>query len=400
MLSVDFLDTLSSTKIEVYDDCADVVCRAQTIGGQKSLQVSLSAGSNIFIHVTSHDPHAHVYYRMEIYEPVQPANDACHEAKFIDVRRLPYTETASNLMARTSTAVCGNPTKINALYYIMSPNSRQYFVHTCGRETDFVTSLEILQGCEPTDPNNCIADDDSANRCLRGREMVISGMIGQERIISVGQDRLRPPFEGVFRITFLEAVAPKNSDCLMATEFDGDSIFTGQTYKTKKSTSTCSPRELSRNGVWYKHHASRSLMMYLTTCFSDTTFQTQIEVYTTCDGTGQADRCFSVSSNEECAGSYTRFVTQPGETYYIFVTGETLSDTGLFKFSAQFSEVPIPPPPPPPLPPKDGGFPWSIVIFGVLIAIAMVFVISLAVAFVLFKSYKSKSATSRYTLVE
>jgi len=126
---------------------------------------------------------------------------------------------------------------------------------------------------------------------------------------------------------------PANSKCVDAVDIAVGQSVEGFTTFATPSNADCAQE--ARAGVWYRMRINEPDNITLSTCSGATTFDTDIEVYTSCTDDGGVG-CVDHSHDYKCTrGTIITFAAQNDVDYFVFVTGNgtDANNSGFFRLT-------------------------------------------------------------------
>lgn len=232
---------------------------------------------------------------------------------------------------------CGMVFPGQTLWYSIVGTGGNITASTCSPNTDFDTQLGIFSGtCGAL---TCVAGNNNDLGCDNPRYstvtwastanvtyyIVVAGVLGADGDFELSID--------------CEVVAPPNDLCADAEPIGCGETVSGntETASTEPGLGFCGTSLTSAPGLWYSHVGDGSLVTVSTCNTAD--FDTKIGVFS---GTCGALVCEAGNDDGSgCSGftSETSFISTPGTTYYIYVTGFG-SATGSFDLSVTCDNTP------------------------------------------------------------
>ena len=204
---------------------------------------------------------------------------------------------------------------------------------TCHPNTDFAARVDVY-GLRECVLGTCVAPRDSD--CGQGYQIVFKTELDIEYRTLVYKSSLIPGIQFELSIRPFEPV--ENDDCLGAIPIESGTFVSGSTLEATFDLTTPSCGNIEQPGVWYTVQGTGGPML-ASTCFDETTFSSEISIYTgSCgDASGESEPTLEcvLASPQYCNEKASVFWdSTEDETYYVFVHG---SGYGVFPNVGNFS---------------------------------------------------------------
>ena len=226
---------------------------------------------------------------------------------------------------------CGGPKVSGAMvfYRVAAGSSGELMATTCSEDTDFDTQLTVytLSG----NALACVHGNDDSSSCSSGQSAVsFTADAGSQYVIGVGGFNKE---EGNFKLGLKDSGASTGgagyAPCEQASELTlptGSVLGTtaGQPHPSQSFVGKCGGPVHTGPASWYRLPAGTSGRFAVSTCASETEFDTQLTVYT---GDCSAASLSCVDGNDDSAEaqcgrkSKVEFTAEADKTYYILIGG-------------------------------------------------------------------------------
>ncbi|KAH3757930.1 hypothetical protein Pelo_10224 [Pelomyxa schiedti] len=336
-------ETSADVTIEVYTSCQCVECVTKDTGllcsGKGNVQ--FMAGNNVpyFVYATTGTDVG--FFHLDFIEDVP--NEYSHCTSALPITQLPWSYTGSTMTSESSYSPCTYNVK-QGMWFSVTGTGNKMAAFTCSQYSDFDTFVSVHINCGNT---SCLAYNDDYTslpitgiNCGAAQSYVTwTSEMGQIYYVLVNGwgDSI-----GVFQFSVIEETTPVNDDCAAAIDLSAVTLpytLYGFTPLAVPSGGDCDTA--TRQGVWYKMLGVNNTYQF-STCHYSTTFDTRIEVYTSCSSTYKnASGCRTdIIDDGTCPLSLRQSVTftipfganKDGSMVWVFVTGDD-SAQGLFQMA-------------------------------------------------------------------
>jgi len=321
-----------SARIEIFSDCSS--CQQASVFNATSQCSTVTFTAvpqrNYTIFVTAEDDAEDGFFHVDFYEDTPSPNQHCDGAR--EVASLPYYTAAYTSKSEASYSTCAGGKQWQGVWYRIKGTGKRIRAATVSGYTHFDTVLELHSDCPASGgQDTCLGyNDDSSHQGLEA-SLDWDSVDGTYYYLFV---RGYEGAVGLFSLDVYEVAEPANGKCAVAQELQPMRPATGYTTYAPASDAKCVAGK-PRTGVWFKFKNTQSTPVVLSTCDSATTFDTEIEVYTSCTDSG-ADGCVDHSHDFKCTqGTIISFDAQANVDYFVFVTGNRtdINQTGFFRLT-------------------------------------------------------------------
>jgi len=324
--------------IEVFSNCD--ACQVAGVyddqEGCSNVSFLAKPGVNYSIFVTATEGEEDGFFHVDFYHDEPSANQHCDAPQ--ELGHLPAYAVGFTSKSNPSYSSCDGGHQWQGLWYKIRGTGQRLRAATVEGSTHFDSLLELHSGCPASGgEDTCLAMNDDTTHQSLSSSLEWDSKIGTEYYLFV---RGYQGQSGMFALNVYELTEPSNSKCVNALDISLDQPAFGYTSLASASKADCEEGE--RQGLWYKLNTNNINSAILSTCDSATTFDTDIEVYTTCSNDG-ASGCVEHSHDFRCSrGTFLMFNLESGKNYYIFVTGNRtdVTETGFFRLLAVATPLP------------------------------------------------------------
>jgi len=320
-------------KIEVYNDCNEMSCAAQStkVGNCANATWVAEEGRIYNIFITTADPNAPGgYYHADFYEEAPAEHGSCDNAYFVNRGALPFRVEDNTILAEDSYSDCDNRTK-KGIWVAVIGTGNKIVATTCDPHTGFDTVLELYDHCpikgEPH-PEYCREVNDDSPSCNRASEIEWVSESGAYYFLFVSGFA---GSTGTFVLKIFDKVSMINAKCNTAVGIRSLPYYDyGLTTYCDMSNASCTKNP--RKGNWYEI-VGNDHWVTVSTCNIETDFATEIEIYLACSEDGNGEICVNHNHDYECSPkTQITFAAVKNQLFYILITGvdEAVMSEGFF----------------------------------------------------------------------